>query len=341
MIEGFASTSPGSSFVNISESAIEFGVKVVNFIGGASVSLVNLDSGRTVQLIEVENSYLAPPDFVVAPGETWKLSVILNNGKSYESTPETILSTVPINEINLRYDRELEFREINGGEFVPGHAISISFDDPQPDNNYYYWSYRSFENLDYCERCFEGVFRNGECIPADVPGRARYFNYICETDCWKIRFPESISIFNDQFSNGNTVSSLEVGNLLLYTKENMVVEVQQFSLSPAAYDYYKVLKDIVDNSGGLNAPPPAALIGNLSNPEDPDEFVLGRFTAAASSVASIYVERESIQEAPLETREPIILEPLVFSPYPPTATNTVPCTETRFRTATEPNGWID
>jgi hypothetical protein len=341
-IEGFASTSPRASFVTISESAIEFGVKVVNFIGGASVSFENVDSGRTVLLTEVRDTYLAPPDFVVVPGETWKLSIVLANGNRYESTPETILAPVPINEISVRYDTELEFREIYGGKFVPGHAVSISFDDPPADTNNYYWSYRSFENLDYCEKCYEGVFRNGECIPADIPGPGlRYFDYICETDCWRIRFPESVSVFNDQFSNGNTVSNLEVGNLLLYTKENMVVEVQQFSLSPAAYDYYKVLKDIVDNSGGLNAPPPAALIGNLSNPENSDEFVLGRFTAASSSVASIYIERESIQEPPLETREPIVLEPLVGSPYPPPATNTAPCSETRFRTANEPNGWID
>ena len=342
-IEGFASTTPGTSFVNINESAIEFGVKVVNFIGGASVNFENLDSGRSVQLTEIRESYLAPPDFVVSPGETWKVIIVLSNGTRYESAPELVLSPIQINDISAMYDTELEFREIYGGRFVPGHAVSISFDDPAGDNNYYFWSYRSYENLDYCEKCYDGVFRDGECIPVDIPGRGtgRYFDYICESNCWRIRFPESVSVFNDEFSNGKTVNNLQVGSLLLYTKENMVVEVQQFSLTPTAYNYYKVLKDIVDNSGGLNAPPPAALIGNMSNPENPDEFVLGRFTAAASSVASIYIERQFIAESPLETMESIFLEPLLASPYPPTATNTAPCSETRFRTANEPEGWVE
>jgi hypothetical protein len=169
----------------------------------------------------------------------------------------------------------------------------------------------------------------------------RYFDYICETECWSIRYPESVNIFDDTFSNGRTVANLEVGSLPLYTKENMVVEVQQFSLTPAAHKYYKVLKDIVDNASGFNAPPPAALIGNLYNANDSQEIVLGRFTVAASSVVNVYVERELINEAAIATRQPpaVSLEPTIGSPYPPPPTNLVPCEESRYRTAIEPEGW--
>jgi len=115
--------------------------------------------------------------------------------------------------------------------------------------------------------------------------------------------------------------------------------VQQFVLTPAAYDYYKVLKDVVDNNSGLNAPPPAALVGNLSNPQNSEEFVFGRFTAAATSTASIFIERNSIEEAPLELSEPVVFEPQIASPYPPPATVQAPCTENRTRTAITPDKW--
>ena len=342
-IEGFVSTTVGGSFITINESAEEFGVRVVRFIPGATVQFENLDSGLTISLEEAGDSYLPSPDFAATPGETWKLNIIMPNGKNYESEPERILAPVAITDLEVRYDPELVFREIYGGKFVPGHAISVSFDDPSEVDNYYYWSYRTFESQNYCLKCIEGIYRDGACMSADLPGRGtRYYDYICETDCWRIRFPESVNIYSDEFSNGNTVSKLPVGDLLLYTKENMVVELQQFSLTPAAYDYYKVLKDIVDNSGGLNAPPPAALIGNLFNSDNPDDIILGRFTAASSSVASIFVERGvTISEPPLESVGPIVLEPLIGSPFPPPATNFAPCGESKFRTAVEPSAWIE
>lgn len=340
-IEGFATSNAGASYVTINESVTEFGVRGLNFINGVTVNVENLASGLTVSFSESEDAYLAPQDFKVSPGERWKLTVVMPNGTVYESEPEVVLNPIPINEVEIIYVPELEFRSSLNG-FIPGHKIAVSFDDPTGTENNYYWSYRTFESLDYCIRCNEGIYRNGGCIPYDLRGRLyRYFDYICETDCWKIRYPEKVNIFDDTFSNGKTVSSLEVGSLPLYTKENMVVEVQQFSLTPAAYQYYKILKDIVDNASGFNAPPPAALVGNLYNVDDPEEFVLGRFTAAASSVVNVFVERELVSEAPVAPRQPqaISLEPTIGSPYPPPATQLAPCEESRYRTAIEPVGW--
>jgi len=339
-IDAWASTSPGASFVIINNSIIEFGVYGVQFVSGATVSFINVENGSEVFLIEAGESYIAPADFVVASGEQWKLKVSLMNGNVYESTSELVLQPVPIGDMQVNYDPELAFG-VSENRFLPGHKISVSFDDPMDQENYYYWSYRSLENLQLCAKCVDGVLRDGGCIPFDIGFLDPYFDYTCEVDCWRIRFPESIAIFSDEFSDGKAVSNFSVGNSLLYTKENMVIELQQFSLTPAAYQYFKILKDIVDNNSGLNAPPPAALIGNLSNPNNPDEFVFGRFTAAATSVKSLFVERSNIEENPLDLRDPLIFEPTLNSPYPPPATVTAPCLESKFRTANRPSGWID
>ncbi|MFK7813824.1 MAG: DUF4249 domain-containing protein [Maribacter sp.] len=341
-VESIASTSTKASFVTIKRSAIEFGVYVVNFVEDATVNFENTQTGEIVFLTQNRNTYLPPDDFAAQPGEEWKLNIQLSNGKRIESLPESILDVVPIDNIEVTYDPELVFREIYGGKFVPGHKVSIDFTDPADTENYYYWTYKSFENLDYCEQCQEAIWRNGECTPVEIARfRSRYFDYACDVDCWRIRFPETVTIFDDRFSNGKPVSKLAVGDLLLYTKEKMVVEVQQFSITPAAYQYYKVLKDIVDNSSGLNAPPPAALIGNLSNPDDTEDFVFGRFTAAATSTASAFIDRTFIDESPLESRQPIIFEPQIASPYPPPATVIAPCSENRERTPIEPEDWVN
>jgi len=341
-IDGFASTLPGASYVTINETVLEFGVKVVKPVLGATVVLENTISNSAVEMTEANNSYIVDENFALNPGEKWKLVVVLSDGKRIESEEELVLEPVPIDDMLVTYEKDLVFREINGGKFVPGHQVAISFTDPVENDNFYFWSYRTFENLDYCLKCIEGLYRDGDCMSYDLQGRQRrYFDYICETNCWQIRYPENVSVFSDEFTNGKKTNNLPIGDLLLYTKQNMVVEVQQFSLTAKAYDYYKVLKDIVDNASGLNSPPPAALIGNLYNPENLDEVILGRFTAASSSVLSQYVERQSISEPELESSDPIVLEPLLASPYPPPATNFAPCEESKFRTAIEPNGWIE
>lgn len=339
-VESIASTIPKASFVTINQSTIEFGVYVVNFVEGATVNFENTSTGEIVALTEIRKSYLPPDDFVVQPGDQWKLNILLANGKRIESAPEQVLEPVPITNIEVRYDSELVFRDNLGGKFVPGHEVSIDFEDPANTENYYYWTYKSYENLDFCEKCFEAVWRDGECTPVDIANfRPRYFDYACDIDCWRIRFPESVTIYDDRFSDGKMVNKFPVGELLLYNKENMVVEVQQFSITPAAYNYFKVLKDVVDNNSGLNAPPPAALVGNLFNPDDDEDFVFGRFTAAATSSASIFINRNLIEGSAIETSQAPVFEPQIASPYPPPATVIAPCVENKERTGVQPEKW--
>lgn len=85
-------------------------------------------------------------------------------------------------------------------------------------------------------------------------------------------------------------------------------------------------------------PPPSAIVGNLFNPNDRDEIILGRFTATSASSASIFIDRTEILENEIEPPPPVSIEP--SPPFEPNVTRT-PCLESRFRTAIEPDGWIE
>ncbi len=341
-IEALAGTSPGSSFARITVSAREFGVNLNRPVSGASVIFVNSSTGTNVPLIEIDNTYLPPEEFFAVDGETWELRVIMPGGKEYRSRPETVRSSVPISNLEVEYDPELLFSEEYEG-FIPGHAISVDIPDPAGTDNYYFWQYRSFERLIYCRECFNGtVLRNGECIvipPSTVdddPIRLNRYTYTCEEPCWQIRYSDKINIFSDEFSDGLLISQLPVADIALFTKRNILVELQQFSLSEEAYRYYKTLKDLIDNNSGFNAPLPAALVGNLSNAEDPEEIVLGRFTAAATSVRSVFIERIFVEEEPLEQ---IIIAQPEGDETPPPPVFFAPCIESRFRTSIQPAEW--
>lgn len=341
-IEALAGTTPGSSFVRIAESAREFGVNLNRPVSGASVFFVNASTGASVALTEVDNTYLPPDGFVVVEGETWELRVVMPGGKEYRSRPETVRSSVPISGLEVTYEPELLFSDEFEG-FIPGHRISVDVPDPAGTDNYYFWQYRSFERLVYCRECFgRTVLRNGECIVVsqgsefDDSGLLNRYTYTCEEPCWQIRYNDKINIFSDEFSDGRLISRLPVADIALFTKRNILVELQQFSLSEEAYRYYKTLKDLIDNNSGFNAPLPAALVGNLFNPNDPEEIVLGRLTAAATSIRSVFIERIFVEE---EQLEPIIIAQPEGDETPPPPTFFAPCIDSRFRTSTQPANW--
>ena len=91
--------------------------------------------------------------------------------------------------------------------------------------------------------------------------------------------------------------------------------------------------DQVSASGGLNAPPAAPLLGNIFNPDDPSEIVLGNFTAAGVSSKSIFIDRSPLLELPIRPDDNLILETCIPCP------TSYPCMETFNRTSVEPTGW--
>ena len=333
-IDGFIGTTEGSSYVNITESDVALYYRNI-FVSGANVAFINELTGERIELFE-ENYQYIPKDvnFKGEFGEKWYLEVNLQNGKKYLSEIETINASIPIQDLSVEYNAKLEFNE-DYNKYVPGHQVSVTFDDPANQTNYYYWRYKTYDKTEICKICIEGRFRNDNCIPDD---NVDYYTYWCESDCWQIDYGNKIYIFSDKLSNGITTSSLPIANILLTRKTKVLVEIQQFSLTPKAYEYYRAIKDLVDNNGGFNAPLPAALIGNMYNPEDLNEYVLGRFTAASATTKSIMIDRTTVEESSIET-------PLKPNPEPPPTSpgpvyDKAPCEESRNRTSIKPEGWI-
>ena len=350
-VDGLLSTTKGSSFVTVSESILEFNSLNFELLSDAQVSYRNVETGLEIPLLLQTNTYVPPADFFAEQGSTWELNITLSDGRTYRSTPEYISASVSISDIRASYNPELIYRE-SAQQFLPGHTISIDINDPADEENYYLWRFTSYETLEVCQSCTNSILRNGECQENPSSQSTNYnTDYLCNQNCWQKRYTENINIFSDEFSNGLQISDLPISNVLLYSLQNIVVDIQQFSLTPKAYEYYKTLKDIVDNNGGLNAPPPAALVGNMFNTQNENEFVLGRFTAAATTKKSIFINREDILDFPIEEDDGLQLETCTTFCFPDQCSGvaapcnapiitTANCSENRFQTAIEPEGWL-
>ena len=315
-IDAYALTQEGTSSVSISRSNWDERNYSIKPVAGASVKLENINAGLTVDFTaDSTGVYLGPADFVVAPEEFWVLHIELADGRKFESQPETVKSPIAIDDIKAEYSPEVVFNE-SRNSFVPGHLISIDWQDPEGDKNFYLWKYRTFEPLFVCKTCFDGRLRNGEC--EDLPNRfgPEYYNYLCDPTCWQIKYEEEPIIFEDRLLDGASIENKEIVILPFFRRPNILIEVQQVSAS-----------------GGLNAPPAAPLLGNIFNPDDPSEIVLGNFTAAGVSSKSIFIDRSTLLEIPIRPDDNLILEPCASCP------TSYPCMETFNRTSIEPTGW--
>jgi hypothetical protein len=333
IIDAFALSEEGLSQVSIKKSVELSGFGSFVNVGDAQVSFVNSDNGIIEDLTETsEGFYVTSPTFVVKEGEIWKLNVVLADGRKYESSNQKISRGVLLEDLQATYMDEVTF-DVGFNDFVPGHKLTATFTDPAGEENFYIWRMRSFEPLNTCLTCFDGIYRNGDCLVQDIPRfLPQYHDYLCLTDCWLIRYGSTLPILNDQFTDGVKIENQEVGNVIFYRKQNILVEIQQLSVNKSTFKYYETISDLVEESGGLNAPTPAALLGNIISTSNSEDYVIGNFTAAMVSTQRVFLKRQLINN-PVDPDRFIHLESCIGCP------TAYPCEEGENRTGIKPIGW--
>lgn len=333
-IDAYALTESGTSTITIRKSILEnqttYGV--VN-LSNSIVEIENINTGEIIEFLEdITGVYRCPASFAASEGEEWKLHIELEDGKKIESKAQIVTSAVSIDNMQAEYSPEIEFNA-QFGRLIPGHRLSIDWQDPPGEENFYLWKYKTFEPLFVCKTCKKGVFRNGECQPTGVNWGPAYYSYTCLPDCWQINLGDELPIFHDRLEDGAAIIGREIAILPYYRRPSILVEVQQYSLDKSAYEYFKIINSQISDNGGLNAPPPAALLGNLFNPNDAADLILGNFTAAGVSTKRLFIDRSDVVASTLTQDDPVILESCV--PCPTTA----PCEESSTRTGIKPDGW--
>lgn len=333
-IDAYALTEAGISTVTINRSVFENDNYTLESVAGAEVQMENVMTGSLTTFTEDSTGrYICPPAFATAVGETWKAYIRLPDGRRYESKPEVVTAPVAIDNIDATFSENIRF-EADFNQFTPGHSIRIDWKDPANEDNFYLWKYRSYEPLTICRTCESGILRNDLCqVTENPPWLPKYYNYLCDTTCWMIRYGDEIPILEDRLVDGTTISSKEIAIIPYYRDRDVLVEIQQLSLSASSYDYFKIINDLVSNNSGLNAPPPAALFGNFFNPDDEGDQVLGQLTVAGVSTKRIFIDRSNLPTSPIIEDRPLRLETCFNCPFE------YPCIEGFNRTLIKPEGW--
>lgn len=305
---------------------------------------VLVDGKETINLTEKDQgNYVMPADFVLKPKTSYKLIFTKADGTRYESSEDQVTKVPDI--LAVRDEFKVDAIEKGTNYFNPGNLIYIDTQDPAADKNNYLWSWKLWERQSVCATCF-----NGRYFLTPAPARCREerafasqtFDYFCPGDCWEVLSNKELNVFSDSYSNGKPITNRLIAKIPYYNIKGALIEIKQQSISPEAYRYFKLLADQVQNNGSLVDTPPAALIGNIKNINNPKEAIAGFFMVTSVRKVRYWIDRSDAEGKNLN---PIGLLDHPLNPEPMGNDLTRPpfaaCTQSLTRTPNRPKGWVE
>lgn len=248
-------------------------------------------------------------------GSTYTLHIQTPDGKKYESQPEKMLAPPPIDTVFTKFVETTDSRGVTTYHF-DAYARTK---DPKEVENFYQWRWRHFRQLEFCQEGWDSQFRI-------------FRQFYCCSPCWAIQRclgSSCIRVESDLYFNGNAFETY-VAEVPFDSKEDYFIAVDQLALSERTYRFWQTVNQQLNNTGGIFDVPPAAAVGNMFNPDDSEEAVLGIFSVAGATRKSLYLRRDYVNKTPSTKKTP---EPKVPQ-Y-----NCQQCNESAVRTNNKPEGW--
>ena len=299
---------PQQITLNRSLSRADSANKITPITRAAVSVLVN---GVPLTLTEASTepgTYQFPAGFRGNVGNTYRLQFRTAEGVSYESTAELMTASPPITKA---YDVFNPTGQKTTADALPTptNDVFIDFNDPTGQRNFYLWRWRLYELQDWCATCVQGRYIIKDIGPVgsgpiDVIGCVadkslpyqNKFDYACLGTCWDIFYSNTIDVMADLYTNGTAQVGHKVASIPIYQREPALVTIEQLALSANAYRYYRLVAEQSQNTGTLADSPPAPLSGNVRNPADPSENVVGYFSAAAVSTFYYKINRNNVPQ---------------------------------------------
>lgn len=246
----------------------------------AVVTLIS-DKGTTIATAQntTGSSYMITDSISFKPGEKYAIHFLIN-GKEYQSDFVEPQITPEIDEVNYQY-KELEEVDIR---------VSTHNDDPDA-SRYYRWTYKEdWEIVSEYFAQYTWSYENGiQKLNQFSPENVHY--------CWASKTSNRIlSSKSDNFSENkikdHTILSLGAADSrfsYLYS-----ISIQQQALDRKAYEYLENMRKNVEQTGGIFAPQPTEIKGNITCLSNPEEIIIGYIYATTETSYRLYIKAEDV-----------------------------------------------
>jgi hypothetical protein len=238
---------------------------------GADVYITD-NEGNKYDFEDQSGIYVSQSEFQAVPGREYHLNIITSDGKSYESSTESLSAVNSIENINATV-------ETNDGQ--RGVAINVNSYDPTGEAKYYRYEY---------EETYKIIAPKWNSTKAIVVSPTE-LDYVPNSEdtktCYSTKnsteliLTSTIELNEDRLNF--PVRFISDQNYIIGHRYSILVT--QYVESLAAYTYYKTLQKISGSGSILSPKQPGFLYGNLKSVNNPNEKVIGFFDVASVSLS--------------------------------------------------------
>jgi len=273
VVEGLISTELKEYSIRINESTI-LGIGIDNIkspISGASVEVLD-NNGVSVSFtenVDEAGTYVAQMQGIV--GQSYHVEVTLPNGDLITSTPEEILPPVEIDSIPIRVE-EVSGLNASGNSEITGFVIAeVNFDFDPADPPFLRWR-------------TDGEYEFQELAPNLLFPQRCYVNDFIDFN--------NLALLDASDVEGNQVNNKEVVRTTLNRRFHVIYGfmVTQYRISQREHEYWGQVDQLINIDGTIFDPPPATIVGNLTNTTNPEELIQGYFSVVSQDFKRQFIE---------------------------------------------------
>lgn len=262
-------------------------------------------------------------------GRIYKLRIELDDGRVYDSTPDTLLAPGKLD--SIYYTLVQEGTNDFGDQY--SYVISCNSSGAGKSNDHFLWNFTgTFQSDTTPELNTKGcVYTNGKCnyVPL-CTGLRNVGGYTLPTaifvrvgpctccTCWFSIFNKSVILSNDEMLSVGRFDGIDVGQVPLdqwVFQHKAYAQVNQLRLSNQAYDFWKAVRTQRDAVNSLFQPVTGKIPSNFAQLRGELVQVEGLFIATGISTKSLVITRDDVPRELLPDR-PLTFEDICQNLWP-------------------------
>jgi hypothetical protein len=252
---------------------------------------INTNTSQSFRFIESDpGTYLSVVPFKAEEDVEYTLSVTTETNKRYEST------TTKLTQSSSAIDSVFARRELDT-EGNDGIGMYVSSFDPLNKSTYYAYEFEATHEIIAPFWSSEEIFIVSE-EPAifEVVPRAQEEQFCYKTTISNGRLLTSTRQFSEDRVSEFLVNFVSIDDIALSSRYSLLV--RQFTQSQIAYNYIKVLNEFSSLENLLSQIQTGIVKGNISNPEDENETVVGFFEVSSVVEERLFFNRNDFIDEP-------------------------------------------
>lgn len=273
VIDGLITDQPGPQTVAITYT-YPLDTTLTEKVQNAEVWVEDGDGNRTDYTWFEDGIYRSPAGFTGVVGQSYQLHIEMPDGSAYTSSEELLIKAPEIDSIHTRYAR---LPTVDEDKYVGGMQFFVDAHDETGRAQYFRYEWEETYKIEVLyPELYVLIPEDSTIVPKEDPLFACYQ----ENASTNLMYATTIGSVENRIAEFPIRFVSEEGADLVYRYS---ILVRQFTISEAAYLFYKRLRENNESGGSLFDQQTGSVFGNIASTDNPDQAVLGFFEVSGVS----------------------------------------------------------